>query len=249
MINPWDVISERFNTHKKLDEVHPDAAVNIFFGWPEFFKQIKLHSEFLGKEHLKILDFGCGAGEFCTKLHRQGHSVIGLDSSKVMLEIARLNSPQDINYFHRDGKKEDLVEYKRKMDVITAIHVLDWIKDLKHLFPLLVGLLNENGLLMFAVFPKKHVIESLKIKDLFENFNSRINPTRGVCNFDGVRIPVYVREANFYDKLAKELHLEKVLEYYPQFTKEFISKYHWTGAKFPEMMILAYRKIPSPTLH
>jgi hypothetical protein len=33
ILNQWNLLAERFNTHKRRNEVHPDAAVNIHVGW------------------------------------------------------------------------------------------------------------------------------------------------------------------------------------------------------------------------
>ena len=242
--NNWDIIAERFNTHVALNKIHPDAAVNIYVGWPFFFDQIKYQTEFLGKKHCNIMDFGCGAGDFCVKLNAIGHNVIGVDSSENMLKNARQNSPQEIKYVHCDlsHDKETLGNYKGMMDIVTAIHSLDWVENVEDLLSGLVELLDKDGLLLFAVFSRSHVVDSLKIKDLFEEFDSDCDPQNGVCNFDGVKIPVYIRESAYFDGIMKKLKCFKVLEYYPPFPDVFFKTYKWTGSLFPEMMILGYRK-------
>jgi predicted TPR repeat methyltransferase len=242
-INLWDAVADRFNTHKSLDQIHPDAAANIYLGWPVFFEQIKIQCEYLGKDHCSVLDFGCGAGEFCQKLNMQGHRVMGMDCSKEMLHIAEASSPMEITYFNNSPDiKKGCEPYYNTMDVVTAIHVFDWIEKIDGIITELSKCLVDNGLIMFAVFPKKHVMESLSMKEFFEDFDSNDDPVKGVCNFDGVKIPVFIKEASHYDKLFEKLNFEKVLEYYPPFPKTFFDQYKWTGAKYPEMMILAYRK-------
>jgi 2-polyprenyl-3-methyl-5-hydroxy-6-metoxy-1,4-benzoquinol methylase len=236
---------DRFNTHKAFDEIHPDAAVNIFVGWPSFFEQIKYQAEFLDKKKLNILDFGCGAGEFIMKLHMLGHTTFGIDASAEMLDLARRKLPKEIQLWHKDEVEEDGGEsndYFGKMDVVTSIHSFDWNDDVETIIKHLDKFLAPNGLFIFAVFPKKHVIESLKIKDLFTDFDSDSNPTKGICDFDGVRVPVYVKEPVYYDKLFCKMDYEKVLEYYPPYPTVFLKKYKWHGAMYPEMLILAYRK-------
>lgn len=237
-------IAERFNTYMKDGEIHPDAAVNIYLGWPMFMEQIKYHAAVLGKNKLTILDFGCGAGGLCNKLYKDGHTVIGIDKSEPLLNIAKKNSPEGIKYSlkkHVDSGQE-CAAYKNQVDLITAMHSLEWNEDVEEIFKSLADFLIPGGLIMFAVFPKGHVIESLQIKDLFEDFDSEENPTKGFCNFSGIRIPVFIKDACHYDEIFKKMNFDKVLEYYPQFPKEFFDKYTWTGAKYPEMMILAYRK-------
>lgn len=239
-----DQLAERFNTHKAMDEIHPDAAVNIYVGWPTFFEQIKYQAEFLGKQKLNILDFGCGAGEFCNNLHMKGHMVVGIDRSEAMLNIAKANSDHSITFCLKElvDSGEECSIYHNQMDVVTAIHSFDWNENIEEIIRQLTGFLVPNGLLIFAVFPKEHVIESLKIKDLFEDFDSEENPTKGICNFDGIKVPVFIKEPSYYDAIFKKLNYSKVLEFYPQYPKSFLTKYKWTGALAPEMVILAYRR-------
>lgn len=239
----WNIraLSDRFNTFKPADEIHPDAAVNIYVGWPTFFELIDKQSDFLGKNSLEILDFGSGAGGFIHELSKKGHFLTGADSSKEMINLAKKNLNNKVNIYQ---VKElfDSKKLRNRFDVVTAIHSLDWISNIKQTFKKLDKLLNKNGLIIFAVFPKEHVIESLEIKDLFEDFDSKKNPKRGFCNFDGIRTPVYIRDPIYFDKTFKALNYQKVLEYYPNYPKKFIERYNWKGANFPEMVIFAYRK-------
>jgi len=245
MQNYWDVdaISDRFDTHKPLQQIHPDAAVNIFVGWPVFLEQIRYQCGYLGKKKCSVLDFGCGAGDFCENLHRLGHKVIGMDSSKPSLDIAAKNTSKEIEYCLKSHVDSDECSmYNNKMDVVTSIHGLDWVENVEEVIVQLAKMLVDNGLLIFSVFPKKHVIDSLRIKDLFEDFDSAENPTKGVCNFGGIKIPVYVRDPSYYDSLFSKLNFDKVLEFYPPYPKVFFDKYKWTGSREPEMVILGYRK-------
>ncbi len=237
-------IVDRFNTHKDIYDIHPDSAVNIYVGWPVFFEQIKYQAEVLGKKVLNILDFGCGAGEFAQKLHMQGHNVVGLDSSESLLKIAKNGSPKTIPYFLTENG-ETTGEYKEfvgQMDVVTAIHSLEWNENVNEIIDNLCEFLIPEGLLLFAIFPKEHVKDSLKIKDLFEDFDSEEDPEVGFCNFEGVKIPVYIRDAIYFDELLLSKGFEKVLEFYPHYPKSFLNKYKWNASLKPEMLILAYRK-------
>jgi SAM-dependent methyltransferase len=162
-----------------------------------------------------------------------------------MHTIAGRNIPKQIPLHHTYDiyKTSNMAKYHEKFNVITAMHVFDWIEDVEETIRNLSGFLKKNGLFLFAVFPKKHIIDSLKIKDLFEDFDSKENPTVGYANFDGIRIPTFVREASYYDQLFEKKGYEKVIEYYPPYPKEFLMKYNWKASLYPEMMILAYRKL------
>lgn len=241
----WDLLAERFNTHKDTTVIHPDAAVNIEVGWPILFKEIADHAKHLGKNKLNIFDFGCGAGSFCKELNKLGHTVVGLDNSQAMLTVARENVPSQVTLLHGNHLSDiySKPEYYEKFDVVTSIHSLEWIEDLHTAFTNLSKLLSKEGIILFAVFPKDHVADSLKIKDLFEDFDSEENPSVGYANFNGIKVPVYIRDSKFFDDEFTSLGFEKLLEIHPEYPSDFFEKYNWTGSKYPEMAIFAYRKV------
>lgn len=240
----WDKLAERFNTHKVKAFVHPDAAVNIFVGWPIFFELIKKHTADLNKEKLVIMDFGCGVGELCKRLDELGHKVYGVDHSKRMVELARNNVPSEVTIINDNHKSEifDSDEFKEKIDVITSMHSTEWIEDIEFAFDNWLKILNRTGLIILAVFPKEHVIDSLKIEDLFEDFDSKENPHFGFANFEGIKVPVFIRDERFFDNYFIPKGFVKVSSVLPSYPVTFLKDYNWTGSKFPEMHILAYKR-------
>ena len=50
---------------------------------------------------LDILDMGCGAGDLCRTVSRRGaRSVVGVDVSRNMLELARSDSPEGVQFLN-----------------------------------------------------------------------------------------------------------------------------------------------------
>jgi SAM-dependent methyltransferase len=239
----WDSLSERFNTHKDLKSIHADAAVNIHVGWPTFFFHIDMLKRELGKDQLDIIDFGCGAGALCEELYKRGHNVSGYDHSIKMLNLAKQHTTPKIQYIHSLERNLKDTQFSEKFDLVTSMHSLEWIEDIEDTFKVLAKTLRKGGLLLFAVFPKQHIRESIEKKDLFEQFNSIINPQKGIANFDGIQVPVYIRDPEEFTKILQKLSFEKILEYYPQYPKNFFETYNWTGAKYPEMVIMSYKKL------
>jgi SAM-dependent methyltransferase len=244
LVDEWDMLAERFNTHRIKEEVHPDAAVNIHVGWPVFFQQIEFQAAFLGNRSLEILDFGCGTGGYCIELDKRGHKVSGMDQSNRMVELSTLKVPSDVKLYYREEfwKTVSSGKLDARFDIISSMHVFDWIEDINTTLTGLSRIVKKDGLIMFAVFTKDHIIDSLKIKDLFEDFDSTDNPTSGYANFDGIKVPVFVKDAGYYDSFFHSIGFDKVLEFYPPYTYKFLKDYHWTGSLRPEMQILAYRK-------
>ena len=60
--NPWDRLSDYFDTSKDEDAIPAGAADNILIAWPVFFRFIADHVPDLSGK--RVLDYGCGAGEF-----------------------------------------------------------------------------------------------------------------------------------------------------------------------------------------
>ncbi|NNH37743.1 class I SAM-dependent methyltransferase [Acinetobacter terrae] len=66
------------------------------------------HFLLLLPEHSKILDLGCGSAKpIAAYLIAQGHSVVGVDSSEVMIEMAQQNFPEQ-SWIQADMRQMDL---------------------------------------------------------------------------------------------------------------------------------------------
>jgi SAM-dependent methyltransferase len=71
----------------------------------------------------RVLDVGCGSGEFLAMLHRLGAATAGTDPAPGMLELARRHSPgADI----RSGTAEALPWPDASFDVVTAVNSLQF---------------------------------------------------------------------------------------------------------------------------
>lgn len=88
-MNPWDALSEYFDTHKGDSEINPGAADNILIAWPSLFWGIQLVQK--DGARLNALDYGCGAGGFVAELRAHGYESVGCDSSQAMVEMAKRN--------------------------------------------------------------------------------------------------------------------------------------------------------------
>ena len=73
------------------------------------------------------LDAACGTGRHAAKLAELGHSVIGVDTTEAMLDVARAKVP-DADF--RRGRLEDLPLDDASVDVITCSLALTHVPDL-----------------------------------------------------------------------------------------------------------------------
>ena len=92
----------------------------------------------------KILDYGCGTGEFVSELNRHGFKVKGFEPGKKAFEIADKKNPDLIH-------KSDTFLQTEKFDVITLWHVLEHIPNLEVQTEKIISALNHNGRLFIAV--------------------------------------------------------------------------------------------------
>lgn len=75
----------------------------------------------------RVIDLGCGAGNLTSRLNAMGYSVIGIDDSQAMLDIAAKN------YSDIEFKKGNALDFKEEpVDGIFSNAVFHWIDKDKH---------------------------------------------------------------------------------------------------------------------
>ena len=96
--------------------------------------------------HGRLLDFGCGEGQFLSKISPLCDSCAGVDVSQRVIETARTN--------HSDLQFEvgaDILPFKdSEFDTITAVDVLEHILDLETVLEEFRRVLRPNGHLLIA---------------------------------------------------------------------------------------------------
>jgi len=136
-----------------------------------------------------ILDIGCGRGFLIDVLNKKGKKTFGIEPNKELIRLAKKNNP-NLNIIK--GKAEDIDKcFKKKVDTITMVDVLEHIKDddnqikkvYKHLnkksqlilvvpaFPSLYGKRDKN-MGHYRRYSKKKLIDLIKKKG-FKNIKIR----------------------------------------------------------------------------
>jgi 2-polyprenyl-3-methyl-5-hydroxy-6-metoxy-1,4-benzoquinol methylase len=217
--NPWDALSDFFDTSKSDEEIPAGAADNILIAWPVVFRFLDSAApEAAGK---RALDFGCGGGGFAHALHERGYEVTGIDPSPAMIERARAAYGQEVEFRVGDAT---LFRGLAPFSVITSIMALQFVADIERAMGELAAALEPGGHLVFAVHHPGAV-------------------EGDVLHFGvGVDVPIYVRTAEEYHALARSAGLAPVLEEVPPFTEEFVARYPGYAGQPPEYLILGYEK-------
>ncbi len=123
-------------------------------GWLNFaydaIRSIALRKKFdlinKHKSGSKILDIGCGTGEFLNLMKAKGWEAIGVEPAEHPREFAKTNF--GLNVFDEDKLDKPVAS---GFDVITLWHVLEHVPDLNQRISQINRLLSDEGLLVVAL--------------------------------------------------------------------------------------------------
>jgi SAM-dependent methyltransferase len=103
----------------------------------------------------KVLDIGCGDGEFALELTKRGAIVTGIDSSAAMVDAARRRATQsDADVRFDIGMAEHLPFSAEQFDAVTAITILCFVEDATLVFREMARVLRPEGRLVIGELGK-----------------------------------------------------------------------------------------------
>jgi SAM-dependent methyltransferase len=128
---------------------HEDKAKN-FTQW--IYQKVREHSigqkvKFIQqfKKKGKLLDYGCGTGEFLKAAKKKGWKITGIEPS----EKARVNA--NLKLKNKVKISIDEIKNDSSYDIITLFHVLEHIHDLRKTSKKIINHLKTGGYLIIAV--------------------------------------------------------------------------------------------------
>ncbi len=141
-IKRWDrnaeIITENYNEHGDL---HREVLLN-----PSLFSLVG------DVKHKDILDAGCGEGYLSRIFAKSGASVVAVDYSKNMLEIARKKTPKELNIEYRYGNCENLDFLDdESFDIIVSNMVIQDLEIYKAAINEMYRLLVSGGSFVFSI--------------------------------------------------------------------------------------------------
>ena len=239
MSNPWDKLSKLFDTTKDESDIPSRVADNILIAWPVILKFISKYTP--DGKNLRVLEYGCGSGSLAYRLSQLGYQVTGVDSSEEMIRNAKSAYGDTSDFLCGDTS---ILSRLTPFSIITSVMTFQFIENIEESLTGLANSLIHNGLFTFAVPNPKLIKEYLHADILFEDFDSIKNPKKGILNWGGNRIPIFIRSADEYNQILQKMGFEPIMEEYPPFTKEFLEKYPSSDpTDIPEFLILGYRKV------
>lgn len=105
-------------------------------------RHVRLHAG------MRVLDYGCGSGDFLSAATRLGVQAVGIEPSLLAAERAR---SLDLEVYHGTLETIDRESLGEAFDLITLNHVLEHVPDPPGLLAQLRGLLKSDGLIWVAV--------------------------------------------------------------------------------------------------
>ncbi|MGA9211216.1 class I SAM-dependent methyltransferase [Kaistella sp.] len=147
---------------------HHQDSMTLKEKFYKFFQNFNLHYkkniilDFVGK-HKKVLDYGCGVGEFA-KYIENDFETFGFEPNKSASQhaIKKVHKTKIIN--NLDFLKEG------SLDAITLWHVFEHIENQDEMIKEFYGKLKENGLLIIAV-PNPTSYDALKYKEFWAAYD------------------------------------------------------------------------------
>ncbi len=112
------------------------------------FKNLKLRALFAQSLNKKVLDVGCGPGDFLLEMKNKGWNVYGVEMGKYLKGVAESKLGDD-RVFRGDFNRINFSN--NKYDAVTFWHVLEHMSDPGAAIKKSASLLKDNGILVIEV--------------------------------------------------------------------------------------------------
>ena len=107
---------------------------------------LKLAGDVSGRD---ILDIGCGTGELSSKLAQTADSILGIDISQKMLNVAKeKNSSSNIEY--KELSMENISRLNNEFDMAVSSLAFHYVENFEKLILDISKLLRKRGILIFS---------------------------------------------------------------------------------------------------
>jgi 2-polyprenyl-3-methyl-5-hydroxy-6-metoxy-1,4-benzoquinol methylase len=136
-------LSDNYISHAKKTKSVVDLIYKVSRIYTLKWKLKLLKNHVDQKEKIKILDYGCGTGEFLKTCKADGHPVVGVEPSDKARTIASENDTIQI--------LPTINNVVGKFNAITLFHVLEHIPEINEVLAKLTEALEKTGTVFIAV--------------------------------------------------------------------------------------------------
>lgn len=165
----------------------------------------------------KILDLACGTGTCCLLFAKSGFDVMGVDSSKGMLDVAKSKTKR----FNIKFSCQDMANFSlsQKVDVVTCLfdspNYLLEEEELSNAYKCAYDVLNDGGFFIFDMNTeyglstcwgnKVYVKENKNVLSIWRNsFDTKSHIAR-------LDLTLFIKKNGYYERLD-ETHFEKAYQ-------------------------------------
>ena len=138
--------SQAYTSHISTAKNMMDKMYLFVRGFTLKWKLSLVETKTIPSTSRRLLDFGCGTGEFLKTAKLHGWQTTGMEPSP----LARQQSDPAISLDVKASLQE-IIKDDKKFDVITLWHVLEHVEDLNTTLQDLSRLLAQNGTIFIAV--------------------------------------------------------------------------------------------------
>jgi len=141
-----------FKNDDLYDDFYADVYDKLVYSPSKNKFELKAISKYIQKG--KALDIGSGTGHHVDDLNKKGFDCVGLDSSKGMIEQAKIKFPQD--KFVYGNALKPMTFQPNSFDLITCLYfTVYYIKDKEQFFKNVALWLNNGGYFVLHLVDKK----------------------------------------------------------------------------------------------
>lgn len=209
-----EIIARNFSRSARFYDSYADIQLRAAL---ELLGQVK------GKKPSRILEIGCGTGNYTLLLRRQYRdaSLRAVDVSEKMIEVAREKLKDEKVDFSVVGYGQKY-EPGQVFDLITSNACFQWFEDLESALLEYKNMLNENGMITFSVFGPL----------TFRELNSSLKKISGGISVEAKRFKTALQIKKILLRNFKKINIkEKIyVEHYPDLAS-LLRKIKYTGIR------------------
>ena len=197
--NIWDdetlrmVYDNAIDHNKSLEKILSiEKRISINRLWINILRILKLSGR-KKLENLKIIDFGCGWGDFIEVVNGYGVDVTGFDEDSKKTYLPKKRG-------YKIVESIDALKDFGPVDIFVMISVLEHLQDVEFIFNLVRELLRENGLFVFTVMDYRDGYIQKNAKRLINNkhaLTKNLNPVEHVNIYDFHSVMTTLKKYNF----------------------------------------------------
>ena len=196
LANDW------WNEEGSMSFLHSMSEIRTKYIKDSIIKHFKVSYKKKILDDLEILDIGCGGGIASEPLARMGAKLTSIDESKELINIAKIHAEAmhlEINYKH--SNIEEILESKKKYDVIIALELLEHVKNVSYFCEILSKLIEPNGIIIISTINRTILSKIIVIK-IAEDILKKI--PNGTHNYEKFIRPLEIK--NYFLKVGFNIY-------------------------------------------